>query len=123
MDRQQILDMVRADPQIAERAREQMDGVLVRSATDPEFRQQLLSDSRPALSQHFGREIPAGVNIAFVESAPGTATMVLPDFVGAEAELSETELEAVAGGSLTGIEIAVVALVAVSFYALGDAMN
>lgn len=99
MDRTQVLDMVRNNPGAIERAREQFEGVLSRSATDTEFRQQLLTDSRAALSSHFGREIPSSVNIAFVDSAPGVATMVLPDAVDTSAELSESELEAVAGGS------------------------
>lgn len=120
MEHQKILELVRDNPQLVDRAREQMAGVLARSATDMEFRQQLLSDSRPALCQHLGQEIPASANIAFVESTPGTATLVLPDVIGATTELSEAELEAVSGGV---IHLVGLALIAVGYYYLGDAMN
>jgi hypothetical protein len=120
MQHQQILELVRDNPQAVERAREQMGSVMARSATDMEFRQQLLSDSSSALSQHFGREITGNANISFVESAPGTATLVLPDIMGAAGELNEAELEAVSGGLL---HTAALVVVCVAYYWMGDQMN
>ncbi|HEX8691477.1 MAG TPA: hypothetical protein VF746_03485 [Longimicrobium sp.] len=106
MDRKTVVEMIRNNPELVEQGRERMEGVLTRSATDPEFRTQLLTEPRAALSSHFGHEVPEG--IVFIENK-ATATIVLPDFVDPSAELSESELEAVAGGSeiITAIAVGV----------------
>lgn len=108
----------RENPAAAEEAQQRLAEVLSRSSTDAEFRQALLSDSRAALSSHFGREIPETVNIAFVENR-ADATIVLPDPIDTTAELSEADLEAVAGGALP-----ILAWVAIGFVvtAVGDAV-
>lgn len=81
-----------------------LQGLLTRSSTDPEFRARLLADPRGALAEHTGVDaalLPDAVaRIRFVEegeSAPGV--VVLPATAG-EAELSETELETVSGGTI-----------------------
>ena len=84
-------------PEAVEAGREEFNKVLARSATDAAFRTRLLADPREALAEALGREVPATFDIAFVENAAG-ATVVLPDFVDPDAELSEDDLEAVAGG-------------------------
>ncbi|HYH82604.1 MAG TPA: NHLP leader peptide family RiPP precursor [Longimicrobium sp.] len=75
-----------------------LQSMLARSATDPAFRQQLLTDPRAAVSEFTGREVSESVNVVFIENQ-ADATFVLPPAVAADAELSESELEAVAGGS------------------------
>lgn len=82
--------------EIAQRQQETLQQILVRSATDPEFRAKLLSDPRAAITEFTGREPAAGLDIRFVESQ-GSATIVLPPLMDA-AQLSENELESVAGG-------------------------
>lgn len=104
-----VIQAARPNPELVERAREQMDAVLARSATDAPFRQQLLTDSRSALSSHFGREIPTDVNIAFVENH-ADATLVLPNAVDPDAELSDAQLESVAGGLYTLVPAVVIAI-------------
>lgn len=121
MNQIKVMEMVRDNPEIVQRGREQMASVLSRSASDPEFRNELLSDSRSALSRHLGSEIPAGANIAFVESAPGTVTLVLPDPISATGQLDDAELEAVSGGVV--LELIALGVVAASYYWLGDQMN
>jgi hypothetical protein len=98
MDRNRIAEIVRDNPQVLEEARTRIEGVLARSATDPEFRAELLSSPRTAMSKHLGKELPATYNVVFVENT-ADATIVLPDSINTSAELSEAELEAVSGGS------------------------
>jgi lactobin A/cerein 7B family class IIb bacteriocin len=69
-----------------------------------DFRQQLLTDPRAAIKEFTGREMAADRSIKFVASE-GKETVVLPEFVGADAELNEAELEAVAGGATPGVVI------------------
>ena len=106
---QQYVDAYRSDPVLAQKADQAMQKLLARSATDRDFRQLLLSDSRAALSQHFGREAPESMNIAFIENR-ADATVVLPDVIDTDAELSEGELEAVAGGSLVALGVGIIVL-------------
>jgi hypothetical protein len=77
-------------------AQGKLNEMLARSATDMEFRQKLLTDPRAAFAE-VGESIPEGVDLRFVENQ-ADATIVLPDPLDRQAELSEAELEAVAGG-------------------------
>ena len=108
MSYQATMDSIRANPERWQKAQDRLTEVLTRSATDAEFRQQLLTDPRAALSSHFGKEIPESFKIRFVD-AQGTPTIVLPEV--ATGELSEADLEAVAGG--------IVPLVAAGWFAAG----
>lgn len=74
-----------------------LPGVLRRSATDLDFRQQLLADPTAALTEVLGRAPSHPVNLVFVENH-ADVTLVLPDPIDHAAELSEEELEMVAGG-------------------------
>ena len=105
-----------SNPEAAQQAQETMRGVLVRSSTDLAFRERLLADPRTALAEHTGREIPAGTSIAFIENR-ADATIVLPAYVDGGAELSEEELEAVAGG--TDVVFWVGAAVVITVFATG----
>ena len=74
--------------------------ILERSATDREFRQDLISRPDEAIRSAFGIRIPDGYRIKFVERDPAFDSMVvLPDLISSDAELSLDELEAVAGGT------------------------
>jgi hypothetical protein len=86
------------DPAVVKQAQEQYQAMLTRSATDMEFRKKLLADPRAAVAEFTGKPAPADFNVVFIENKAG-ATVVLPDPVDPSAELSETELEAVAGGA------------------------
>ncbi len=100
MDTQTAVEAYRNDPAVAELANAKLQELLARSATDMPFRAKLVGDPRAAIAEFTGAD-PAslqGLNVRFVENS-ADATIVLPDFVDAAAELSEQELEAVAGGA------------------------
>lgn len=69
-----------------------------RGTTDQAFRKLALSDARAAVEKVAGRPIPEGLKIKFVDGAGAHMTIVLPELAGEEGELSDTQLEQVAGG-------------------------
>lgn len=86
-----------------QKIKEEMQDILARSATDPAFREKLLSEPKAAIEEHTGNEVPEDVEISFIENQ-GDATLVLPEYNDPEAELEDDELEAVAGGvSVNGV--------------------
>jgi hypothetical protein len=88
----------------------QMQKLLLRSATDQEFRKKLLTTPREALREFHGQEIPATVDVRFIENT-ADATFVLPDPIDPAAELSEQEMEAVAGGITLAPLLSIIATV------------
>ena len=75
--------------------------IVQRSMEDEEFRQRLLDDPRGTMEQELGSALPEGLEVRVVEESADTIYLVLP---GASApgdqgvELSEEDLESVAGG-------------------------
>jgi hypothetical protein len=72
--------------------------IAARAQQDPAYRQALLADPRAALEQAFGHELPANLRVQVIEQAPDTIYLMLPPERQASGELSEAELDAVAGG-------------------------
>ena len=72
-----------------------------RSLKDEEFRQRLLDDPKGTPEQELGSALPEGVQVRVVEESADTIYLVLPSASalgqGGD-ELSDRELEAVAGG-------------------------
>lgn len=66
-----------------------------KAAKDPEFRRRLIADPHSAISQELGIEIPATQKIKVIEEGANESYLVLPP---AFQDLSDDELEAVAGG-------------------------
>jgi hypothetical protein len=77
-----------------------------RSMEDDSFRQRLLDDPKAAVEQELGTRLPEGFQVSAVEESAQTIYLVLPSAsaVGEGEELSDQELEAVAGGSDTWLE-------------------
>ena len=70
--------------------------ILTKAAADGEFRTRLLTDPRAAVSAETGVTVPEGFNVVVHEDSATTAHLVLPP----SPELTEVELEMVAGGNL-----------------------
>lgn len=68
-----------------------------RLASDPDFRSQLLADPRSALSSLLGVGIPESVAVDVHEESLAHVHLVIPAGDG-DGEISEDELEMVAGG-------------------------
>jgi hypothetical protein len=81
--------------------RNEMQAQLVeRAGRDQAFRQELIANPKAVIAREFGLQIPATVEIRVVEETPTTAYLVLPAApLRAGQQLSEQEMEAVAGGS------------------------
>lgn len=79
-----------------------IEAALAAKAWDnPTFRQELLSNPREVMTREIDgfSQLPANVKISIIEEEPNTLYFVLPnDPVPATGELSEEELEVVAGG-------------------------
>ena len=67
---------------------------------DDDFRKQLLADPKAIIEQELGTQLPEGVRVEAVEETADTIYLVLPSAspLGEGSELSDRELEAVAGG-------------------------
>jgi hypothetical protein len=84
-------------------SRAQMERRLIeRGLEDESFRQRLLEEPRAALEEELGARLPAEVQIQVVEETQDTIYLVLPSAspIGEGGELSDQQLEAVAGGEL-----------------------
>jgi hypothetical protein len=74
--------------------------LIERSLQDDAFRQRLLEDPRAAVEEELGIQLPAEVQIRVVEETADTIYLALPNAspAGEGGELSDRELDAVAGG-------------------------
>ncbi len=81
-------------------SRKEFEANLVsRALKDDTFRQQLLDDPRNVLQQELGATLPADVEVKVVEEAPNTVYLGLPPKEAGSTELSDADLEPVAGGT------------------------
>ena len=78
--------------------------VVAKAAEDAAFRQAVIDNPKAAVEKLFNQEIPAHVTFKVVQEAADQFTIVLPhaSTAGAGGELSDSDLEAVAGGSKAG---------------------
>ena len=82
-------------------SRTQMERRLIeKSLQDEAFRRRLIEDPKAAVEEELGTRLPEGVRVEAVEETQDTIYLVLPSAspLGEAAELSDQELEAVAGG-------------------------
>jgi hypothetical protein len=76
--------------------------VMEKAGSDAAFKQLCLSDIHAAVKEVTGQEVPAEFKINVIDGAAYHANIVLPAVKESADELSETELESVAGGSKSG---------------------
>ena len=79
-------------------AEQAIERIVKRAQTDIQFRQLCLDNPNYAALEVTGNNIPEGFTLRFVENQGADLTVVLPDLVDSDAELSDLELEQVAGG-------------------------
>ena len=74
------------------------DKVVEQAQKNPKYHAQLLAAPRGLMEKQLGTSIPKNVNIKVLEEASDTYYIVLPAFAKEGAELSDSDLEKVAGG-------------------------
>jgi len=72
--------------------------IVKRATTDHAFRALCMADASKAVQEVAGKPLPPGFRIRFVDAQGYDLTVVLPEVQAKGAELSDEELEQVAGG-------------------------
>jgi hypothetical protein len=78
-----------------------VEQVLRKAQADAAFRKKLVADPRAAVYDAVGLEIPKGLQVKVYENTADTIHLPIAARANANAELSEAELEQVAGGKLS----------------------
>lgn len=69
-----------------------------RLGSDADFKREFLSDAKGVIAREFGVSVPSSMHVTPVEVPANALMVVIPPLVAEDGELSETELEAYAGG-------------------------
>jgi hypothetical protein len=68
------------------------------AAKDTEYKKALMADPKKVVSMQLGQDVPASLKIQVIEDSADVMHMVLPYVPAEGAELSDADLEMVAGG-------------------------
>jgi hypothetical protein len=71
-----------------------------RSSIDPEYRALAVKDGGSAIAKVTNQAVPGGLSFRFVDNTGPVKTVVLPEAMANVEELSDVELEQVAGGDV-----------------------
>jgi|SRR5580658_1039943 hypothetical protein len=72
--------------------------VVKKSIADPDFRKLAVRDGRNAIGKVSSKTLPPDLDFRFLDNSGNVKTVILPDTVNGAEELSDAELEQVAGG-------------------------
>lgn len=86
----------------AQEADEAAKIVMARAATDADFRNRAIANPAEALKEATGKDLPANFKLRMVSNEGADLTLVLPDLQADTEELSDSDLEQVAGGRCGG---------------------
>ncbi len=82
-----------------ELTRGEMQDLLAKFATESDsYRERLLADPKEVIQRQFGVDVPGAVSVKVLTESADTVYVVLPHIVEQGDELSDADLEAVAGG-------------------------
>lgn len=74
------------------------------AADNPDYRQALRDNPKDIVTRQFGIQVPDNISLKVVEDSADTIHVVLPHAVAAGDELSDSDLEAVAGGGFAMVK-------------------
>ncbi len=77
-----------------------MDKIAEQAQKSPKYYDQLMKDPRALMAKQLGTDIPASINVKVLKETADTYYVVLPYAPKEGAELSDADLEKVAGGFL-----------------------
>ncbi|ACC81662.1 NHLP leader peptide family RiPP precursor [Nostoc punctiforme] len=81
--------------------------IIAKAWKDEAYKQELVTNPKAVIEREFGVEFPADVNVQVLEENPTSLHFVLPiSPVAIAQELSEEQLEAIAGGKDWRVELA-----------------
>lgn len=72
--------------------------LIVKALQDQAFRAELISNPKAVMSKEFNTQVPDEITVEVLQETPTKMYIILPSLPDVEEELSEAELEAVAGG-------------------------
>lgn len=75
--------------------------IIAKALKDSAFKQELLSNPKAAIEREVGQTLPPNIEIQVVEETPTKLYLVLPSTSSVPRELSDQQLESVAGGKAT----------------------
>lgn len=78
--------------------KEAEEQLAIKSLKDPSFREKLKANPKAVIAEEFNTQVPDELTIEVVEETATKMYLVLPAAESVEEELSEEQLEAVAGG-------------------------
>jgi hypothetical protein len=86
-----------------EEIKKAIEGVATKAAEDADFHAKAISNPSAAIEEVAGKAVPAGFKVRFLAQEGYDLTLTLPDPIAADGELSDEDLESVAGGRCSGI--------------------
>lgn len=102
--------------------RRDLETVLIEKCwKDPEFKKAVVSDPKGMLERHTGQKLPAQVKIFIHEEDANTLHLSIPPAPASGVELSDQDLERVAGGTEFAVGLTIIITASIATAAGGSA--